>query len=150
MKKPSCKKDWDAARRIFPYDKELWPLPNVVVAEKLNVSLAFIQRLRVTHGIPFATRIDRMPPADILENENALVASNEFGCFRGHSNKSQPWLAAKFNVPISRIAVLQSEHKVITNPNLISARKSRTVAPKGCADLMKVMHTWICKPMVSQ
>lgn len=150
MKRYSCKQDWDKVRKVFPQDKSLWPLTNSVLSKKFNVSIAFIQRLRVEHGIPFATRIDRLLPAEVLKNENTMIASYEFGEFRGFSNQSQPWLAAKFNVPVSRVAVIQKELKVLANPTLILTKKNQTGAPKGCADLMKLMHTWICKPMVRQ
>lgn len=150
MKRPSCKKDWDKARRVFPYDKKLWLVTNPIVAKKMNVSVAFIQRLRVEHGIPFADRIDRLPKAEIARNEKNMIESDEFGEFRGFSNKSQPWLSARFNVPISRVGVIQKELNIETNPSYISKKLSRTVAPKGCADLMVLMHTWICQPMFRQ
>ena len=149
-KKIGCRKDWDNARKVFPENKNLWPLTNSVVGKKLQVSFAFIQRLRVKHGIPFATRKGRLPPAEVLKNERALIASYEFGEFRGFSNQSQPWLSAKFNIPVARIGVLQSEYKVLANPTRIAIKANQTWAPDGYEDLMILMHTWICKLIVSQ
>ena len=53
-------------------------------------------------------------------------------------------LRAKHNIPLSIIRT------VPTKPIRITTNKNRTWAPKGCDDLMKLMHTWICKPMLSQ
>ena len=148
----TCKKDWDAARKRFPADKSLWLIPTDIVAKQLDVSSPFIQRLRIIHGIPDPPRRDRLPQAEIDENEDTMILSNEFGWERGHSNRSRRWLSEKFNVPIKRVEELQDKLKVRASPYRTKPKSMpvRTHSVASCGDLMIKMHTWICKPMVSQ
>ena len=79
MKKISCQEDWDNARKVFPEDKNLWPLTDAVVGKKLKVSMTFIQRLRAQHNIPKSTiRTVPTKPIRIATKKNRTWAPK--GC----------------------------------------------------------------------